>query len=276
MGRRVRGVEVRRGSVIEGEASDAALLVGSVLRGVERLGKLLMIRGEAPEGKNPNTPGGGRCLAIHLGMTGQVLVKPTRSELATLSHVHVLWEVQRGVGVGLNAAATAWIGFRDPRRFGGVWTFADEIELQRGKLDALGPDALTIDAEALFDGLRHTKRAVKAAVLDQRVLAGVGNIYADEALFRARIDPRTKGHRLSRERVERLAAMIRAVLCAAVDARGSTLRDYVDAEGAQGEFALRHAVYGRGGQACTTCGITLKQITLAQRTTVFCANCQKR
>lgn len=286
LGRRVRGVEVRRGSVIEGDASDRALLVGCVLRGVERLGKLLMIHSEPPEGKSPNAAGSARCLAIHLGMSGQVLAKSTRSELASLSHVHVLWEVEcpaSGAGAnGVNATNpvssvdAVWIGFRDPRRFGGVWTFADESQLKLNKLDTLGPDALTIDAAVLFASLQSTQRAVKAALLDQRVLAGVGNIYADEALFRARINPKTKGYRLSREQVQTLAAMIRAVLSEAVEARGSSLRDYVDAEGAQGEFALRHAVYGRGGQACTVCGTTLKQITLAQRTTVFCPDCQKR
>lgn len=271
LGRRVRGVEVLRRSVIEGEATEQALLVGRVLRGVERRGKLLMIHSETPGEKRPDTGVGGPCLAIHLGMSGQVLVKPTRAAMLELSHVHVVWEVQANTNV-----ETVWIGFRDPRRFGGVWTYAGELELKHGKLDLLGPDALTIDADALFESLRETKRAAKAALLDQRVLAGVGNIYADEALFRAQIDPRTKGHRLSRERVELLAEQIRAVLTEAVDARGSSLRDYVDAEGSQGDFALRHAVYGRGGEACTRCGTTLKQITLAQRTTVFCPGCQRR
>lgn len=271
LGRRVRGVEVLRRSVIEGEATEQALLVGRVLRGVERRGKLLMIYGETPGEKTPDAGVGGPCLAIHLGMSGQVLVKPTREALTSMSHVHVVWEVQGSANV-----ETVWIGFRDPRRFGGVWTFAGELELKHGKLDLLGPDALTIDGAALYESLRDTNRAVKAALLDQRVLAGVGNIYADEALFRARIDPRMKGHRLSRERVELLAEQIRAVLSEAVEARGSTLRDYVDAEGTGGEFALRHAVYGRGGQACKDCGTTLKQITLAQRTTVLCPTCQKR
>ncbi|MBL0871678.1 MAG: bifunctional DNA-formamidopyrimidine glycosylase/DNA-(apurinic or apyrimidinic site) lyase [Phycisphaerales bacterium] len=276
VGRRVRGVEVLRGSVIEGEASAEALLVGRVLRGVHRHGKLLMILAESGEAEGAaSAKVGGRCLAIHLGMSGQVLVKTTRQELRSLSHVHVVWEVERVDEAG-RGVESVWIGFRDPRRFGGVWTFDDEARLREAKLSVMGPDALVIEGGALFEALRRTSRAVKAALLDQRVLAGVGNIYADEALFRSRIDPRTKGRRLARERVEELAAMIRAVLAEAVDARGSTLRDYVDAEGAQGGFALRHAVYGRGGQACTVCGTTLKQITLAQRTTVFCPGCQKR
>jgi formamidopyrimidine-DNA glycosylase len=139
----------------------------------------------------------------------------------------------------------------------------------------LGPDALEVSGERLFERTRGSARAIKAGLLDQRVLAGVGNIYADESLFLAGIAPRRRAERLSREQCERLAACVRGVLAVAIEAGGSTLRDYVDADGRAGASQFAHRVYGRGGQACVACGRVLRSAVVGQRTTVWCGGCQK-
>jgi len=164
--------------------------------------------------------------------------------------------------------------FRDPRRFGGVWALDSMTMLEALRWSMLGPDALDIDGTRLHEALRRTRRGIKSALLDQAIIAGVGNIYADEALFRAGIRPRRSASRLTRKHVDCLARCIREVLTAAIESGGSTLRDYLDASGARGTFQSRHTVYGRGGQPCIRCGSRLKKDVIAQRTTVWCPRCQ--
>ncbi len=203
----------------------------------------------------------GRALVVQLGMTGTLeRVSPDDQPDA---HTHAVWTMDSG----------ARFRFHDPRRFGGLRVFAS-----RGELEAhwalLGPDALTIRGEELRSALAGSKRAIKAALLDQGVLAGVGNIYADESLFRSGINPRFRADRLSDEQVALLASSIREILTHAVSDGGSTLRDYADAEGKPGSYQSRHAVYGRGGLPCQTCGRMLATGLLVQRTTVWCRGCQ--
>jgi formamidopyrimidine-DNA glycosylase len=140
---------------------------------------------------------------------------------------------------------------------------------------ALGPDALGITGGDLEGRAGESDRAIKAVLLDQGVLAGVGNIYADEALFRAGLSPRRKARRFGPDDWHRLAGAIRETLAEAVRARGSTLRDYVGAAGEAGQAQLLHRVYGRRGEPCTNCGRRLKGIRLAQRATVYCPACQR-
>jgi formamidopyrimidine-DNA glycosylase len=167
--------------------------------------------------------------------------------------------------------------FADPRRFGGL-AGLDSPHALEDRWATLGPDALTTPlddlAEALITELGRANRAVKAALLDQRIIAGVGNIYADEALFAARIHPRKLARRLSPDRVRLLAAHIREILTRAVDAGGSTLRDYVNADGNRGQAQTLHQVYGRAGQPCPACGLSLQTGQIGQRTTVWCRACQ--
>lgn len=251
VGQRLTGVTVRRATVVAGPATERALLVGSTIAGIERHGKQLAMLGDS-----------GRVVVVQLGMSGQVLCDAeSRPELPT--HVHIVWRTSRG----------ASILFRDPRRFGGI-TPLESREALLARWSSLGPDALAINPGALAAGLRGSRRAVKAALLDQSVLAGVGNIYADEACFRAGIRPRRSAHRLNVCEVERLAEAVGAVLRAAVSAGGSTLRDYLDADGKPGEYRREHSVYGRGGEACRVCATRLRTGTIAQRTTVWCPRCQ--
>ena len=206
----------------------------------------------------------GRAVHLHLGMSGQVFVVAPGAAPARADHVHIRWTLDDGSAVL----------FRDPRRFGGVWAFATVEELQRERWDALGPDALKIGAAGLREGLGRSGRAIMACLLDQAVLAGVGNIYADEALFVAGIAPHALARDLSPEQTGRLARAVRSVLRAGVKARGSTLRDFVDADHREGSQQSRFRVYGRAGQPCRVCGTTLLGSVSGQRSTTHCPVCQ--
>jgi formamidopyrimidine-DNA glycosylase len=235
----------------------ADLLVDDTIDAVERHGKQLALVG-----------GSGRCVLIHLGMTGEVMAPGPGARLRAADHLHVLWTLRDAGGTSAGRMV-----FRDPRRFGGIWTLPSCNALH-ARWAQLGPDGLAITGSDLRDRAGRSERAIKAALLDQRVVAGVGNIYADEGLFRAGIDPRTPARDLEASRWEPLAAALRTLLAEAVSLRGSTLRDYRDAEGLSGDATRLHRVYGRGGQPCTACGTVLQTEPVAQRTTVWCPVCQ--
>jgi formamidopyrimidine-DNA glycosylase len=234
------------------------LLDGALIAGTLRHGKQLAL-----------VATDGRVLCIHLGMSGQVIFRHEGLALPKTDHVHAVWTIRSRSGAGL-------LAFRDPRRFGGLWTFPSVDALTVHRWSRLGPDGLTVTAAQLGMALASTRRAVKAALLDQQLVAGVGNIYADEALFACGIHPARRADRIDSQRVEALAAAIRTILQAALHAGGSTLRDYVDSDGNPGSAQQLHQVYGRGGQPCNVCGTLLVSTTLAQRTTVHCTRCQPR
>lgn len=227
------------------------LLDGARVDRLERRGKRLAI-----------LAGDGRALVIQLGMSGQLMT----GDEAEATHRHVTWSVGR---------RAADIVFRDPRRFGGVTPYRSHAAMLEAWDLELGPDGLTVTAEQLTHRLSG-KRAVKAALLDQAVVAGVGNIYADESLHLAGIDPRTRCSRLRPQRVAELAEAIRTILMRAVTHGGSTLRDYRAGNGARGNAQQLHAVYGRNGEPCMACGAALRGARLAGRATVWCARCQRR
>jgi formamidopyrimidine-DNA glycosylase len=235
-----------------GAPTPAELFQGQVVQRAVRHGKQLALVADT-----------GHVLLIHLGMTGQVR-RATPDEALILTHIHATWELEDG----------SQVIFRDPRRFGGLCTYTSLEAVRIGPWSRLGPDGLKVTNEQLGAALRGSRRAVKAALLDQAVVAGVGNIYADEALFQARIAPARLASRLRPEEVGRLGAAIRAVLRHSIAAGGSTLRDYVDVVGARGRQQLRLLVYGRGGEPCVVCNAKLTSRTIAQRTTVFCKHCQ--
>lgn len=253
-------VDLHRGDIVTGDASPHALLEGATIARLDRRGKQLAIIALD-----------GRTLVVHLGMSGQLRWQPFDAPAVNHDHVHADWTVTKALG----GDPSGTLVFRDPRRFGGLRTLADEGALAR-HWGTLGPDALGITAADLADACRATRRAVKPVLLDQRVLAGVGNIYADESLFAARIHPARAADTLREDEFGHLASSIRSVLARAIDAGGSTLRDYVNADGAPGGFAHLHAVYGRGGKPCRRCSTTLRADVLGQRTTVWCPVCQPR
>lgn len=232
------------------------LLAHSRIAGLDRHGKQLAVFNE-----------GGKALCIHLGMSGQLRYLPENTRLENRSHVHCIWSIRGPKSAGR-------LIFRDPRRFGGIWTFTSREHLQLSRWSRLGPDALDISSRALFQQLDRTRKSIKAALLDQSLIAGVGNIYADECLFSSGINPSRLTNELSRAEITRLAKHLRQILQRAVQAGGSTIRSYVDANGEGGKYAFKHKVYGRANQPCLKCRTSLCGITIAQRTTVFCPTCQ--
>lgn len=237
--------------------SPADLLAGATVTALERRGKQLVILGS----RDDRTVLG---LGVQLGMSGQLFHRAVGQTLPQSTHVHAVWTLDNG----------SRLIFRDPRRFGGLRSFPTQAAIDE-HWARLGPDALEVTADQLAAALADSRRAIKAALLDQRVVAGVGNIYADEALFAAAIRPARRADRLRPADLDRLAAAIRGVLAAAVSAGGSTLRDYVDADGNPGTFQLAHAVYGRTGQPCPACGRPLAGGRVAQRATAWCRSCQR-
>lgn len=240
-------VSVRQDILSPADTDLSRCLCGRTIRSVERRGKRIVC-----------TLDDGNRFYIHLGMTGQVSVVAPDAPLPPHTHLE------------LDLGGTR-LRFRDPRRFGGVWW------LGRDAADGeMGPEPLGLRPVELLRRLSRTTRAVKNALLDQRVVAGLGNIYADEALHAAGIHPLTPANRLSRGQVGRLSRSIKSTLRRAIRHRGSTLRDYLDADGAAGRFQRLHRVYQREGEPCERCRAAIERIVLGGRSTHFCPRCQPR
>jgi formamidopyrimidine-DNA glycosylase len=226
----------------------ARLLPGRQVSGVGRRGKRILIH-----------LGDGEILCVHLGMTGQLTICP--AEASVKSHTHLIVELGQ-----------SQLRLRDVRRFGELRWITNPADAEEG----LGPEPLTVAPRALAKALARTRRSIKVTLLDQKVIAGIGNIYADESLHRAGIHPRTPANRLSAEQVKRLGGAIKRVLREAIAHKGSSLRDYVMVNGESGGYQNMHRVYGRGGEACRKCGLRIRRIVLGGRSTCFCPGCQRR
>ena len=246
----VRASTARR--VYDERPDPARLLAGDAVVAVHRHGKQLAIEG-----------GRGGSVWVHLGMSGQLRLCPAGTPLAP--HTHARWTLAGGTE----------LRFVDPRRFGGLAVHASMDELRSCRFAAAGPDALAVTPARLHRALGRTRRALKAALLDQAVLAGLGNIYADEACHAAGLDPHRPADRVSPEEAAALVRGIRRILRRAIGLGGSTLRDHADAAGRPGRAQTLHRVYGRGGEPCLRCGVRLEKSLLAQRTTVRCPACQR-
>jgi formamidopyrimidine-DNA glycosylase len=197
---------------------------------------------------------------VHLGMTGRLLV--TNPEGPVAAHTHAR----------LSLASGREIRFVDARRFGRL----EFRELRRaGSFSAAGREPMTIGAAEFAELFRGRMLAIKAALLNQQLLTGVGNIYADESLFQAGIRPRRRAGRLTRGELERLRGALQAVLTDAIRLGGSSVSDYVDADGVRGFFQLEHCVYMRTGLPCRRCGAPIKRILVAGRGTHYCSKCQR-
>lgn len=247
-------------------------LTGSTLARVRRVGKHIVADlTREPEGQQ----GWRGQWIVHLGMTGRLLV--VEPEMPVPPHTHAIVQMDDGREVR----------FVDPRRFGrlAVMEISGASGKQAGKRGRgsaeetgfVGPgreplDILEEDFRALFRGRRTP---IKSALLNQKLLQGVGNIYADESLFRAGIRPRRLAGRLTRVELKRLRGAIQTVLREAIALGGSSVSDYVDAEGAEGFFQLEHKVYLRGGKPCLVCGSPIRRVLLGGRGTHYCAACQR-
>ena len=198
---------------------------------------------------------------VHLGMTGRLLVSPP--ELPRPDHTHAVVTLSGG----------RELRFVDARRFGRL--ALHRVSAGGGGFHGPGREPLSISGEDFLALFRGRKLSIKAALLNQKLLHGVGNIYADESLFRAGIRPTAVAGRLSRARLVRLHAAVQEILRKAIERGGSSVSDYVDADGAAGFFQLEHKVYMRTGEPCLVCGRPIQRIVLAGRGTHFCAHCQR-
>ena len=253
VGQTVKGVVVRNPHLRQPvPRSLARELPGQVIAAVERRGKYLLLRA------GPGT------VLIHLGMSGSLRVIDSR--VPPGKHDHVDMELANG----------RCLRFSDPRRFGLVLWVRDD-PLCHPLLQRLGPEPLGngFDGDYLFERSRSRRVAVKQFLMDASVVVGVGNIYANEALYAAGIDPRRAAGRISRQRYQRLAEGVKAVLRQAIGHGGTTLRDFSDSDGRPGYFAQELMVYGREGEQCKECGAAIQRISQGQRSTWYCPRCQR-
>ena len=233
------------------------LLRGRIILSLKRRGKYLLM------------DCGNGTLILHLGMSGSLRILPASA--APEKHDH--FDLILGNGTLMR--------LRDPRRFGAVLWHSGDVHTHP-LLAALGPEPLPdkfgndgFDAQYLYQATRGRSLAIKQFIMDSHVVVGVGNIYANEALFRAGIRPQLAAGKLSLPRCARLVAEIRATLNEAIRHGGSTLRDFVDTAGQPGYFQQHYWVYGRGGEPCRKCGAPIKQIRQGQRSSFYCGSCQK-
>ncbi len=234
----------------------ARRLAGHRIEAVGRRGKYLLHR---------LSGGDGELLVVHLGMTGGWTC--VAAEAPEPTHLHLVLELDDG----------CQLRYRDPRRFGRLLLGTEAELVAAGALPRLGPEPLdpSFTPAELHRSLRGRRAPLKTLLLDQRLVAGLGNIYVDEACFRARLRPDRPGGRVSRAAATRLHAAIREVLREAIANGGSSVDDYRDARGEPGRHQERLLVYGRGGHPCARCGRRLAAIRLAGRSTVFCPTCQR-
>lgn len=256
LGRELERVDLLRDSVLRfpDPLSFRRNLAGRRVGAVGRRGKFIQI-----------SVGGNQDLIVHLGMTGTLTLEREAAELRPHTHLRIALGGDRE------------LRFRDPRRFGRVLLGARQELEDAGVLPRLGAEPLDadFDVQGLGRQMRRSRRAVKLVLLDQAVVAGCGNIYADEACFGAGVRPDRRANRLSQARAELLLAQLPLVMGEAVRLRGSSFSDYRDGFGAKGEAFEQLRVYGRGGQPCLNCGLALRQIRLGGRSTVFCPSCQR-
>jgi formamidopyrimidine-DNA glycosylase len=231
-------------------------LTGSRIERVHRVGKTIVVdlsRKDLSRKKKPAAQ-----FLVHLGMTGRLLVSTPDTPIPP--HTHAILTLSSGKE----------LRFIDPRRFGRLSIVAPDT-----KYEGPGAEPLTIPLEEFIALFRNRKTPIKAALLNQSLLHGVGNIYADEALFHAGVRPTRHAGRLTRAELARLRDALIKVLTEAIQLGGSSVSDYVDADGVAGFFQLRHHVYSRTGQPCRVCGTNIKRIVIGGRSTHYCPTCQK-
>jgi len=250
VGRRITNVEIRWPALASAGVEETLRgLRGQRITGIRRHGKYIVF--ELARRGRPS------CLTAHLRMTGAFLVNGEPGPYT------------RGI-LFLDGGLT--LVYQDIRKFG-RWEYSPQLP---ARLLELGPDPLEVSEEEFVRRLRSRQAMVKALLLDQEFLRGLGNIYADEALFRARLHPRASSARIGPQRARRLYQAIRDVLSEAIAQGGTTIINYVDSDGVQGYFQLSTAVYGKAGQPCPRCGRPVRRTLVANRGTHYCAFCQRR
>ncbi|PSA92723.1 DNA-formamidopyrimidine glycosylase [Bacillus atrophaeus] len=256
-GKMIKSVEIRWPNIIKRPAEPeefARNLIGETIQSIGRRGKFLLFHLDH------------FVMVSHLRMEGKYGLH--QAEDPDDKHVHVVFTMTDGTQ----------LRYRDVRKFGTMHLFHPGEEMRELPLSQLGPepDDKEFTDAYLKERLMKTNRAVKTALLDQKAVVGLGNIYVDEALFRAGIHPETKANQLSAKKIKKLHEEIKNTLQEAIDAGGSTVRSYINSQGEIGMFQLRHFVYGKKDKPCKTCGTMISKIVVGGRGTHFCAKCQKQ
>ncbi len=258
LGRRITAVEVFHPGVIVGPPEEfVSRLEGRVIERLYRKGKALALELGAGDGQPP------RYLLVRLGMTGQVTVVPRTEPIESHTHVRL------ALGDGQQE-----LRYRDVRRFGRLRCCTpDELDVV---LNRLGPDAQEISKEQFLQAMRGRRGAIKSWLMNQQLVAGLGNIYADESLFEARVHPLAQPGGVSVDAAARLYKAVRRVLHKAVELQGTSFRDYIDIEGRPGNYLQRLRVYQRDGEPCRRCRHAIRRIVIAGRSSHYCPHCQPR
>jgi formamidopyrimidine-DNA glycosylase len=252
-GLRIRSVRLLDPSLLRGgRAAELKRLKGAKILGVRRRGKMILIDGE-----------GGWALLFHLKMTGLLLLE--NPAIPPGKHARLVLKFEK---------SDRELRFHDIRRFGFLRCLAGGSGCVSPELDALGPEPLDIAPETFVRLFAGRRGSLKPLLLDQRFIAGIGNIYADEILHRARLHPRTPVQRLDRRGLRTLRKAVISVLEEAIRRKGSSIRDYADPDGRPGEFQEFHRVYGREGEPCRKCGTKILRIRVGGRSSFFCPSCQ--
>jgi formamidopyrimidine-DNA glycosylase len=257
-GRRIISVTLGKTDFIDDPAALEEHLPGRSIEKIERYGKFMLLRLSAVE----NVNGGGKpaSLLVHLGMTGNLA--PNAAAVPHEKHTHVILLLDDG----------RELRYTDARRFGRI-AFLPEGSLER-ELQPFGADPLEIKEEEFVQRIRSRRARIKALLLDQAVLRGVGNIYADESLWRAKIHPARLGALITGKQAAALRRVLQEILRKAIAMRGSSISDFLDATGEPGEYQRHHRAYGREGKACYRCGSFIRRAIVAGRSSYFCPKCQ--
>ena len=263
LGRRILSVTLGKTDFIDDPVALEQHLPGRRIEAVERYGKFMLLRLSPRVTTKGNSVDDGAkqaSLLVHLGMTGQMA--PSPAEKPTEKHTHVCMLLDDG----------RELRYTDARRFGRI-AYLTEAPLAE-ELTRFGADPLEISKEHFAKRIRERRARIKALLLDQGVLRGVGNIYADESLWRAKIHPAQIGAKLSQKQAETLWRALQEILRKAIVMRGSSISDFLDAEGEPGEYQRRHRAYGREGKSCHRCGTVIRRGIVAGRSSYFCPKCQ--
>jgi formamidopyrimidine-DNA glycosylase len=263
LGRRILSVTLGKTDFIDDPVALEQHLPGRRIEAVERYGKFMLLRLSAAAATNGHVGDDGAkqaSLLVHLGMTGQIA--PSLAEKPPEKHTHVCMLLDDG----------RELRYTDARRFGRI-AYLTEAPLAE-ELTRFGADPLEVSKEEFVKRIRERCARIKALLLDQGVLRGVGNIYADESLWRAKIHPAQIGAKLRRKQAESLWSALQEVLRKAIAMRGSSISDFLDAEGKPGEYQRRHRAYGREGKGCHRCKTTIRRGIVAGRSSYFCPKCQ--
>ena len=264
LGRRILSVALGKTDFIDDPTALEQHLPGRTIEAIERYGKFMLLRLSAAAGANGRQSEGDQkqaSLLVHLGMTGHMAPSPAAKPRQKHTHVCLLLDDGHE------------LRYTDVRRFGRI-AYLTEAPLEK-ELTRFGADPLEIGKEEFVERIRERHARIKALLLDQSVLRGVGNIYADESLWRAKIHPAHLGAKLARKQVGTLWRVLQEILRKAIVLRGSSISDFLDAEGRPGEYQRRHRAYGREGESCRRCKTTVRRGIVAGRSSYFCPHCQR-